>query len=101
MLEELVARELLVKNIQKNTYKITDDILDFTKPSKFVDGLLTYVESGSKLLDIGTADGRNIFLFLEKGVHVDALDNNSESIEALKNKFADYLGKQLKPIIVT
>lgn len=99
MLEELVIRELLDKNVNNNTYKITDDILDFAKPSKYVDDLLPYLESGSKILDIGTADGRNILPFLEMGAYVDALDNNSEFIDALNIKYADYLGGQLNPII--
>lgn len=99
MLEELVVRKLFAKNVHNNAYNITDDILDFTKPSSYINDLLPYVEPGSKILDIGTADGRNILPFLEKGAHVDALDNNSEFIEALKNKYAEYLGDHLKPVI--
>lgn len=57
-----------------------------TNPSAFATDILSHLESGKKLVELGCGNGRDALLFAEKGIEVTAIDQSAESIKKLKEK---------------
>lgn len=55
------------------------------EPSRFATDILTYLEEGKELIELGCGNGRDSSLFARSGVKVTAIDQSEQSIKNLQN----------------
>ena len=58
-------------------------------PSSFAEKVLTQIEFGQHILDIGCGNGRDSIFFSENGIQVDAIDRSESAIDLCKSKYID------------
>lgn len=58
-------------------------------PSSFAEKVLTQIEFGQHILDIGCGNGRDSIFFAENGIQVDAIDRSESAIDLCKSKYID------------
>jgi SAM-dependent methyltransferase len=54
-------------------------------PSDFAKSILTYLQRGKRLVDLGCGNGRDTLFFMEKGINVLGVDRSQVAIDALRN----------------
>jgi SAM-dependent methyltransferase len=54
-------------------------------PSDFAKSILTYLQRGKHLVDLGCGNGRDTLFFQEKGINVLGVDRSQVAIDALRN----------------
>ncbi len=86
---ELVDRELLLRDIEGHSYRLTPQLVDFEKPSNFLADALDFLRNGSLILDLGCGNGRNLRPLLGVAEKVVAVDKDSEQLEKLSSEYQD------------
>jgi hypothetical protein len=86
---ELVDRGLLTRDTNGHAYKITPEIINFSKPSEFLSKVLTYLPVAGIVLDVGAGNGRNIKLLEDSGWRVMAVESDTIACSRLRRIYDD------------
>lgn len=77
-------KETLDEHIYWNNYYKNNLAID--APSPFASDILSKLETGKHLVDLGCGNGRDSLFFAKNGLNVTAIDRSEQAIYILKNK---------------